>query len=266
MSSLRSRRSISSLVTAGLLVGGLSVATSAYEPEPARTPVDTVVAVSVNPPERERLPFDTAAVDTFDPVEHLPVEAANDLVAERGDAEAAADATVGSAATDDGPDAADDAEAADASDTSDADGAGDDADAADAEPVYRTDDGEEIDAERIASYLGARGAPLAEHADTLVAAGVEHDVDPRLVVAIALAESNGGERLPAGTYNAWGWAGNGPHGLKAWSSWEESIPAFTAGLAENYDVDHVDESFAQTYVPPNWRWWLDTVRAVMAEI
>lgn len=253
---LRSRRTVSGIVTAGLLVGGLSVATSAYEPAPARTPVDTVVAVSVDPPERERPPLDTAVVDTSDPTEHLPVEAANGLVADRVDAaEPAAGGEAGASDADAGEDG-DDAE----------DGEAADAVTSEAEPVYTTDDGDEIDAERIASYLGARGAPLADHAETLVAAGVEHDVDPRLVVAIALAESNGGERLPAGTHNAWGWAGSGPHGLKAWSSWEESIHDFTARLAENYDVDHVDASFAQTYVPPNWRWWLDTVRAVMAEI
>ena len=134
------------------------------------------------------------------------------------------------------------------------------------DPVYEADDGEQIDAERIESYLEGRGAPLAEQAETLVAAGVQHDVDPRLVVAIAVAESSGGERKPAGTYNAWGWSGTGPHGLHAWSSWEESIWDFTARLDELYDVDEVDADFAQTYVPPNWRWWLDTVRAVMAEM
>lgn len=259
---LRSRRTVSSIVTAGLLVGGLSVATSAYEPAPARTPVDTVVAVSIDPPTRERPPLDTAVIDTADPTEHLPVEAANGLVADRVDADDGSDAgTGGDAAV---PDAGGEADASDADAAEDGDAAA--AAASEAEPVYTTDDGDEIDAERIASYLGARGAPLADHAETLVAAGVEHDVDPRLVVAIALAESNGGERLPAGTHNAWGWAGSGPHGLKAWSSWEESIHDFTARLADNYDVDHVDASFAQTYVPPNWRWWLDTVRAVMAEI
>ena len=139
-------------------------------------------------------------------------------------------------------------------------------DAAEDEPAYEADDGELIDAERIRTYLEGRGAPLAEHADTLVAAGVEHDVDPRLVVAIAVAESSGGERLPPGTYNAWGWSGTGSHGLKSWASWEESIPDFTGRLAELYDVDDVDADFAQTYVPPNWRWWLDTVHAVMAEM
>ena len=132
-------------------------------------------------------------------------------------------------------------------------------------PVYVTDD-DTVAPERVRSFLAGRGAPLAEYAEEIVAAGVEHDVDPRLVVGIAVAESSGGERLPAGTYNAWGWSGTGPHGLKAWPSWPEAIDDFTARLGELYDTDEVDESMAQTYVPPNWRWWLDTVTWVMDEI
>lgn len=140
-----------------------------------------------------------------------------------------------------------------------------DAEAADAEvgdvevPAFVAADGDRITPERIEAFLADRGAPLAEHAETLVAAGVEHDVDPRLVVGIAIAESNGGERLPAGSYNAWGWSGSGSHGLRHWSSWEASIDDFTERLGRLYDTTAVDESFARTYCPPNWRWWLDTV-------
>jgi hypothetical protein len=137
---------------------------------------------------------------------------------------------------------------------------------ADDEVVYEAADGERIDAERIRDFLEGRDAPLATEAETLVAAGVEHDVDPRLVVGIAVAESSGGERLPASTHNAWGWSGTGPHGLKSWSSWEESIDDFTERLGRLYETESVDEEMARTYVPPNWRWWLETVTWVIDEI
>ncbi len=169
-----------------------------------------------------------------------------DIVDGEGDADAADDAP------DDEGDGGADAGADDASD--------------DEVLAFETDDGDRIDAERIEHYLDDRGAPLAEHAETFVEAGVEHDVDPRLVVGIAIAESNGGKQLPPSTYNAWGWSGNGPKGLHSWSSWDESIHDFTARLAELYDTDNVDESFARTYVPPNWRWWLDVVHMVKADI
>ncbi|MEX1156591.1 MAG: hypothetical protein WED12_05440 [Chloroflexota bacterium] len=133
-------------------------------------------------------------------------------------------------------------------------------------PLYVADDGEEIDADRIRRFLEGRRAPLAEHAEELVRAGVEHDVDPRLVVGIAVAESAGGERLPSSTHNAWGWSGDGPHGLESWSSWPAAIDGFTERFARLYDTERVDESMARTYVPPNWRWWLETVTWVMEEI
>lgn len=126
-------------------------------------------------------------------------------------------------------------------------------------PVYEAADGEPIDAQRIEAFLDGRGSPLAERSETIVEAGVEHDVDPRVVVAIAVAESNAGERLPSGSHNAWGWGGSGPHGLAHWDSWEESIDAYTERLGTLYDTDAVDVDLAQTYCPPNWRWWLDTV-------
>ncbi len=134
------------------------------------------------------------------------------------------------------------------------------------EPVYAAADGEPIDAERIHDFLAGRGSPLAEQAETFVAAGIAHDVDPRVVVAIAIAESNGGERLPAGSHNAWGWGGSGPHGLAAWGSWEESIHGYTELLGERYETDDVSVEFARTYCPPNWRWWHDTVTWAVAQI
>ncbi len=132
--------------------------------------------------------------------------------------------------------------------------------------AYAGADGELIDADRLRAWLTDRNSPLADHAEELVAAGVEHDVDPRLVVGIAAIESSAGLRLPPGTHNAWGWSGNGPHGLKAWSSWPEAIHDFTERLARIYDTDNVDERMARKYVPPNWEKWLFTVRWVMDDI
>jgi hypothetical protein len=149
---------------------------------------------------------------------------------------------------------------ADAADEGAEDAASDDA------PTFVAADGDEVTAERVEAFLAGRGAPLADHAATIVAAGIEHDVDPRLIVGIAIAESNGGKRLPAGSYNAWGWSGSGSHGLRHWSSWEASIDDFTERLGRIYDTSAVDESFARTYCPPNWRWWLETVTWTMGAI
>jgi hypothetical protein len=146
-------------------------------------------------------------------------------------------------------------------------GDGDDTTSASAAaPVYHGSDGETIDAERLRSWLEGRGSPLAPYADDFVAAGIAHDVDPRLVIGIAAIESTVGEQLPPGSHNAWGWGGSGPHGLAAWPSWPVAIDAFTERLGALYDTEVIDERMARTYCPPNWRAWLDTVRWVFDDI
>lgn len=176
------------------------------------------------------------------------------------DADADAGETASAAGADDEVAAQSDGdEAAAASD-------GDTAPAGEQPAVYTAPDGEQIDAGRLRRFLEDRGAPLAAHAETLVDAGVDQGVDPRIVVGIAVAESAGGERLPVGTHNAWGWSGNGPYGLKAWASWPAAIDDFTARYARLYGTGPVDADVAQTYVPPNWRWWLETVTWVVDEI
>lgn len=136
------------------------------------------------------------------------------------------------------------------------------------EPLaYTAADGQVITPERIFAFLDGRNAPLAGYAETFVAAGIAHDVDPRVVVAIAIAESDAGKMHPEGTYNAWGWGGSGgPRGLRAWDSWEQSIDQYTERLGELYDTDNVDWDFASTYCPPNTQWWFDTVIWAMRQI
>lgn len=134
------------------------------------------------------------------------------------------------------------------------------------EDVYVGDDGERIDAQRLRLWLENRDSPMAEHAEVLVAAGIEHDVDPRLVVAIATKESLAGIHLPPGSHNAWGWGGSGAHGLAAWPSWPHAIDYYTERLGALYDTDSVDAEMAERYCPPNWRSWLETVRWVIQDI
>ncbi|MFP4310953.1 MAG: hypothetical protein ACLFS9_03095 [Nitriliruptoraceae bacterium] len=140
--------------------------------------------------------------------------------------------------------------------------------AADEEALrYVAADGTEVTPERIRAFLDGRGAPLAEHAELFVEAGLRHDVDPRVVVAISIAESNGGKMHPQGTHNVWGWGGSGgPSGLRAWDSWEQAIDGYTERLGALYDTDDVDWEFASTYCPPNTQWWYDTVTWAIAQI
>lgn len=155
----------------------------------------------------------------------------------------------------------------DGGDTLDAADGDGDARAADEPLAYTAADGQVVTPERIFAFLDGRNAPLADQAESFVAAGMAHDVDPRVVVAIAIAESDAGKLHPQGTYNAWGWGGSGgPRGLRAWDSWEQSIDRYTERLGALYDTENVDWEFASTYCPPNTQWWYDTVTWAIGQI
>ena len=132
--------------------------------------------------------------------------------------------------------------------------------------VYVASDGTVVDEAAIRSFLDGRDAPLADQAATFVAAGVEHDVDPRLPVAISIIESGGGKAMPSGSHNPWGWSGSGPSGLKAWGSWDEAINDYTERLGRLYDTKNVDMDFASTYCPPNAERWLEVVTWSMGQM
>ena len=92
-----------------------------------------------------------------------------------------------------------------------------------------------ITAEELDRYLGDKGSPLAGQGQALVESGRQWNVDPRLVVAIAGAESTFGTRVCA-EYNAWNWFYKDTTNCSAnaFSSWQEGIERVTRGLRQLY--------------------------------
>lgn len=92
-----------------------------------------------------------------------------------------------------------------------------------------------ITAETLDHYLEGKNSPLAGQGEALVKSGRRWNVDPRLVVAIAGAESTFGTRLCA-EYNAWNWfyKDTSKCSANAFSSWEEGIERVTRGLRQLY--------------------------------
>jgi len=94
----------------------------------------------------------------------------------------------------------------------------------------------------IDAYLEEKGSPLAGLGAEFVTSGRRHDVDPRLVVAIAGAETAFGTRLGCcdstgnvveNPYNAWNWFYKG--GCPSpFDSWGDGIDRVTAGLRRLY--------------------------------
>ena len=100
----------------------------------------------------------------------------------------------------------------------------------------------------IDAYLAMKGSPLAGQGGAFVASATRWSVDPRLVVAIAGAESNFGEQT-CGPFNAWGWAC--PNDPADFSDWATGIETITRGLRRGY-LDEGRTSVAliqQKYAP-----------------
>jgi hypothetical protein len=109
--------------------------------------------------------------------------------------------------------------------------------------------GPSVSAESIDRYLATKGSPLVGQGAAFLEAGVEHEVDPRLIVAIAGAESYFGIETCA-SFNAWGWGC--PTGPFAFRSWAHAIDTVTLGLREGYLDDGLESVGAihLRYAPP----------------
>jgi len=97
------------------------------------------------------------------------------------------------------------------------------------------------------NYLREQRSPLAEHVSDLIRAGRRYQVDPRLIVAIANAETSLG-KAGAGpaVHNAWG---IGPG--RAYRSWAQGIDAMAKLLRTGY-LSEGRTSFTSLY--PKYVW------------
>ena len=73
------------------------------------------------------------------------------------------------------------------------------------------------------AYLLSKGSPMAGQGSAFVASGGRWQVDPRLLVAIAGAESSFGQ-ITCAPYNAWGWGcPNGPYRFESWADGIDTV-------------------------------------------
>jgi hypothetical protein len=97
-------------------------------------------------------------------------------------------------------------------------------------------DGEpDISSSKIRMFLSSKGSVLAETADTFVEQGKLNRVDPRLIIAIAGAETAFGTRLcAANNYNAWNYFPSGQCQGSTFSSWNQGISTVTAYIRRRF--------------------------------
>jgi len=132
------------------------------------------------------------------------------------------------------------------------------------EKFGKTDQNFKQKTEKINTYLQNRNAPLAIYSEYIVLLANKYDLDYRLVPAISIIESGGGENLYR-PYNAWGWGGAKGH---TFDSWEESIYTVTRGIAEGYNQRGAatPEEIAPNYNPHTPDEWGSKVQLVMNQM
>jgi len=117
----------------------------------------------------------------------------------------------------------------------------------------------DISVSDIQRYLIGKASPFASNAGTLRARGLEYNVDPRLIVAIAGAESTFGtvwRACPQAGFNAWSWFYRGDCATSRFDSFDDGIERVTRGIRKRYlDRELMTiPLIANTYCPgcPDW--------------
>lgn len=93
-----------------------------------------------------------------------------------------------------------------------------------------------------------KGTPLANYSDTIVEASDKYGIDWRLVPAIAMKETGGGNAAPKGSFNAWGFE----NGRTQFLSWEQAID----NVAKTLKIRYIDKGLTTPdeimpiYAPP----------------
>ncbi|OGE14283.1 hypothetical protein A2769_01290 [Candidatus Daviesbacteria bacterium RIFCSPHIGHO2_01_FULL_37_27] len=104
----------------------------------------------------------------------------------------------------------------------------------------------------IEEFFRSRNSPLAEFAADFIAVSDFYQLDFRLLPAISMQESNGGKKVPEGTFNPFGY---GIYGSKKvhFDGWGDAIETVGKALREDYLNEglHNPEQIMAKYTPPS---------------
>jgi len=121
--------------------------------------------------------------------------------------------------------------------------------------------------ELIRQYLARYSSPLEPYAPLIVSSADENGIDFRLTTAIAQQESNLCKKIPAESYNCWGW-GIHSQGTLGFTTFEDGINQVSKGLREYYldeGLTSIEEIMAK-YTPASDGSWAYAVNKFMEDL
>ncbi len=122
----------------------------------------------------------------------------------------------------------------------------------------------------VENFFKSNGSVLAQYGDLFIQTADKHNLDYRLLPAIAMQESNGGRVIPNNSFNPFGYGIYGNKVLR-FSSWEEGIEIVAKGLRENYLNQGLTTPYQimTKYTPPSAKGngsWAKGVTVFMSEL
>ncbi len=119
----------------------------------------------------------------------------------------------------------------------------------------------------IDKYLKHYHSPLAGFGQFIVEVADQHGLDPYLFIAIAQQESNLCKKIPAESYNCWGW-GIHSQGTLKFDSYSQAITAIIQGITQDYIGQGLidPETIMTKYTPLSNGSWATGVNQFLAEL
>ena len=119
----------------------------------------------------------------------------------------------------------------------------------------------------IDKYLRSYHSPLTGYGQFITQVSDQHGLDPYLFVAIAQQESNLCKKIPADSFNCWGW-GIHSQGTLRFDNFDQAITTVITGLTDNYIGRGLiePEDIMRKYTPLSNGSWADGVNQFLEEL
>lgn len=121
--------------------------------------------------------------------------------------------------------------------------------------------------EAVRQFLARYHSPLEQYANYIVEVSNTYGIDPRLIPAIAMQESNLCKKAPENSYNCWGYgiyAGK----VRRFSNFKEGIETVAFSLSQDYVRKGFStiEQIMSRYTPANTNNWVASVTHFMSQM
>lgn len=116
-------------------------------------------------------------------------------------------------------------------------------------------------------FFESYNSPLKSYASVIVSEADKHNIDYRLIPAIAMQESTLCKKIIKDSYNCWGFGIYGGKVTK-FANYEEAIETVTRTLSKKYVQKGLEEphEIVQKYTPSDEGKWANVVNMMMEEI